>query len=96
MAFPTLADGVAHYLKFLKGGRYNSCWKFIEAGQPANFVSSIKKLGYFTAPEADYIKLMNVFYNRYMKATYYEDALKANEKISPWKKLGEIFNKFFG
>jgi flagellar protein FlgJ len=65
-AFPTLADGVAHHLDFLRNHRYKASWSAVDAGNPAAFAHLLKVAGYYTAPEADYIKLMNVYFNKFM------------------------------
>lgn len=95
LSFRTLADGVSHHISFLRNNRYNKAWEAVENGNPAAFVSKLKKLGYFTASEADYIKLMNFYFNKYMKSNHYELAIKANEKVKPWEKIGNFFSKLF-
>lgn len=71
-AFPTLADGIAHHLDFLRNHRYKNSWSAVEAGDPAAFAHLLKVAGYYTAAEADYIRLMNIYFNKYMQDTTYE------------------------
>jgi len=74
-SFPTLGDGVAHHLDFLRNHRYKKSWSAVEAGKPADFAHLLKVAGYYTAPESDYIKLMNVYFKKFMKDTTYETAV---------------------
>lgn len=94
-SFPTLADGVAHHFNFLKNNRYKHAWTAVESGNPAAFAHLLKIAGYYTASEADYIKLMNSFFNSYMKSNDYENAVSNNPKISVWTNIGNMFNKIF-
>jgi phenylpyruvate tautomerase PptA (4-oxalocrotonate tautomerase family) len=75
-AFDTLEDGIKYHMKFLNNSRYNSCWESLEAGDPAKFASVLRKCGYYTAPESDYVKGMQRYFNSYMKSTDFEDGLK--------------------
>lgn len=82
-AFATLADGVAFELDFLKNHRYKAAWSAVESGNPAAFAHLLKLAGYYTAPEADYVKLMNFYFAKYMKMTAYEDAINAMNPPTP-------------
>jgi flagellar protein FlgJ len=66
-SFPTLGDGVAHHLDFLRNHRYQKAWTAVEAGSPAQFAHLLKVAGYYTAPEADYTNAMNIYFKRFMK-----------------------------
>lgn len=92
-SFPTLADGVGHHFNFLKNNRYKHAWTAVEAGNPAAFAHLLKVAGYYTASEADYVKLMNSFFNQYMKSNDYENAVNNNPKVSVWTSIGNMFNK---
>lgn len=92
-SFPTLADGVAHHFNFLKNNRYKNAWTAVESGNPAAFAHLLKIAGYYTASETDYIKLMNSFFNSYMKSNDYENAISNNPKVSVWTSIGNMFNK---
>ena len=94
-SFPTLADGVAHHFNFLKNNRYKHAWTAVESGNPAAFAHLLKVAGYYTASETDYIKLMNSFFNSYMKSNDYENAVSNNPKVSVWTNIGNMFNKIF-
>jgi hypothetical protein len=94
LSFPTLEDGVAHHFNFLKNNRYKKAWGSIEAGNPAQFASILKSLGYYTAPETDYIKAMNLYFNIFMKGNKYETVLGI--KVAPWKRITGMFGKLFG
>lgn len=78
-AFPSLGDGVAHHLDFLRNYRYKKAWTAVEAGDPAGFSHLLKVAGYYTASEADYTKLMNVYFNKFMKDTTFEKEVSALE-----------------
>jgi hypothetical protein len=74
-AFETLADGIAFQLGFLRNYRYKKAWTAVESGDPAEFAHLLRLAGYYTAPEADYVKLMNYHFNNYMKTNFYEKAV---------------------
>jgi len=74
-AFPTLAEGVAFHLDFLKNHRYKNAWTAVESGNPAAFAHLLKLAGYYTAPEADYVRMMNYYFNKYMADTTYEQVV---------------------
>ena len=74
-AFPTLADGVAEHMDFLRNHRYKNAWTAVDAGNPAAFAHLLKIAGYYTAPEADYVRLMNYYFNKFMQDTTYEAAV---------------------
>lgn len=71
-AFDTLTDGVAFQLNFLKSHRYAAAWPAVEAGDPTGFAHLLKLAGYYTAPEADYARLMNYYFNKYMQDPTYD------------------------
>lgn len=102
-AFPTLGDGIAHHLDFLRNNRYKKAWTAVEAGSPAEFSRLLKAAGYYTASEADYTKLMNVYFNRFMKDPTYEQEVAKLIGLTPPKAVptqtststvGSLFNKF--
>ncbi len=66
-SFRTLADGVVYHFNFLRNKRYQSSWVAVEKGDPALFAHLLKLKGYYTAAEADYVKLMMYHYNQFMK-----------------------------
>lgn len=74
-AFETLADGIAFHLDFLKNHRYKAAWSAVESGNPAAFSHLLRLAGYYTAPEADYTRLMNTFFNKYMKDPTYDNVV---------------------
>ena len=75
-SFPTLDLGVRHHFDLLRNKRYSIAWKAVEAGDPALFAHLLKKQGYYTAPEADYVKAVTAHSNAFMKATLFEQALE--------------------
>lgn len=75
-SFPTLEDGITEHLDFLKNHKYKSAWTAVESGNPAAFAHLLKLGYYYTAPEADYVKGMNYFFNKYMQDQTYERTVK--------------------
>ncbi len=94
-AFPTLTDGVAFHLDFLKNHRYKQAWTAVEAGNPAAFAHLLKLGGYYTAPEADYVRLMTYYFNKYMATTDYEAAVNNSPNVSTWTNVGNVIFGFF-
>lgn len=80
-AFPSLKDGCSFYLDFLKNKRYKNAWKYIEDGNPSAFAHVLKTLGYYTAPESDYIKAITFYYNKYMNQNWYEITIDELQKL---------------
>lgn len=76
-AFPTLEDGVAFHLDFLKNHRYKAAWAAVEAGSPAQFAHLLKMAGYYTAPEADYTKAMNAYFKKFMSDPTFDKVIAA-------------------
>lgn len=76
-SFPTLTDGVAFQLDFLKNHRYATAWTAVEAGDPAGFAHLLKVAGYYTAPEADYVKDMTYFFNKFMTDPTFDNVVAA-------------------
>lgn len=75
-SFKSLADGVEYHFKFLKNNRYKDSWAAVEKGDPASFAHLLKLKGYYTASEADYIKLMKYHFNLFMRSKDFENAVK--------------------
>lgn len=75
-SFPSLADGIAEHLDFLKNHRYKSSWSAVESGNPGAFAHLLKINKYYTADEADYVKGMNYFFKKYMADQTYELTVK--------------------
>jgi len=83
LSFRTLKDGIQHHLNFVKSGRYSNAWAAVKSGNVKEYATQLKARGYYTAPLADYIKGMNLFYSPYMKSKMYETALaKLKSQIS--------------
>lgn len=94
-SFPTLAEGVAQHFDFLKNHRYATAWTAVESGNPAAFAHLLKIAGYYTAPEADYIRLMNVYFNQYMNSPDYDNAVNSNPQVGTWTQIGNLFGRLF-
>lgn len=91
-AFDTLEDGIGFHLNFLKNKRYKNSWSAIEAGDPAQFAHLLKVAGYYTAPEADYVKGMNFHFNKFMKDNTFEEIVKILEEQS--SSVGSVVDLF--
>jgi flagellum-specific peptidoglycan hydrolase FlgJ len=94
-SYPTLADGVAQHYDFIKNRRYAKAWSAVESGNPAEFAHLLKLAGYYTAPESDYIRGMNNYFNKYMSSKLYEQAISNAPVVSTWTQIGNIFNRMF-
>lgn len=81
-AFSTLKEGVMFHLDFLKNHRYKSAWTAIEAGDPAQFAHLLKMQRYYTAPEADYVRAMNIYFKKFMADPTFE-AVIAKYNVAP-------------
>jgi len=75
-SFDTLDEGVAHHFVFLKTKRYKIAWTAVESGNPAAFAHLLKNGGYYTAPESDYVKGLNYFFNKFMKDNTFETIIQ--------------------
>lgn len=79
-AFDTLAGGMEHHLSLLRNKRYKIAWEAVEKGDPILFSKLLKKQGYYTAPESDYIKLISYHFNKFMQMSVFEIALGEVQK----------------
>lgn len=82
-AFATLDEGSEFYLQFLSNGRYKKAWQDVINGDPAAFVKNLRLAGFFTAPESDYLKAELFYFNKYMKSSNYEQAIKDLSTSTP-------------
>lgn len=73
-SFSTLDKGVSFYIGFLQT-HYGPAWQALENGDPVSFVHMLKTHGYFTAPEADYLKLVQYEFNIFMNGSSYDQAI---------------------
>lgn len=78
-AFDTLDAGVAFQLAFLRNKRYHVAWSAVEQGNPALFAHLLKEAGYYTAPEADYVRAMQYHFAQFNKIGIFENVLSAAE-----------------
>lgn len=74
-SFPTLDLGVASHMDLLRNHRYKTAWTAVEAGDPAQFAHLLKQQGYYTAPEADYMRAMQYYYSKFMTGNIYEQVM---------------------
>lgn len=75
-SFPTLADGISFHLDFLKNHRYKSSWSAVLSGDPALFCHLLKVMGYYTAPESDYIRSVSYFFKKFLEDKEFESAVE--------------------
>lgn len=76
-AFPTLADGVAFHLDFLRNKRYKTSWDAVEAGDPSQFAHLLKIHGYYTDTEENYARNMNYYFKKFMADPTFENVIAA-------------------
>jgi hypothetical protein len=74
-SFPTLDVGVIAHINLLRNQRYKASWIAVEQGDPAKFAHLLKQQGYYTAPEADYIKAMQYYFTRFMNDNMFENII---------------------
>jgi hypothetical protein len=74
-AFDSLDASMVDHLKFLHGKRYAAAWEGVELENCGIFARLLKAGGYFTADANDYAAGMRAHFDRWMKATAFEDAL---------------------
>jgi len=67
LAFDTLDDCMQYQFDLLMNKRYKEAWTAVESGNPAAFAHLLKLKGYYTAPESDYVKGLNFFFNKFIK-----------------------------
>ena len=65
--FESLAEAMAHHIVFLRDKRYKPAWPSVLSGDPAEFARALKKESYYTAPEADYAKIMKSMHAEWMR-----------------------------
>lgn len=85
LAFDTLDEGVEEHLKKLSGTRWKTSWSAVVAGDPVDFAHKLKLQKYYTAPEEDYKKLMNVYFKQFTSSRLYEEAFDELYSESPEK-----------
>jgi hypothetical protein len=76
-SFPTLAEVISFHLDTLKNKNFKSAWTAVESGNPQAFAHLLKLVYYYTAPEADYVKLITFYFNKYMLDTTFESTIKS-------------------
>ena len=82
-SFDTLGEGVSYHLGFLRNKRYKTAWTAVEAGNPAAFAHLLRLAGYYTAPESDYTRLMNNYFNKFMKEKTFEQIIEKLQVPDP-------------
>jgi hypothetical protein len=75
-SFRTLDEGVEFHMGLLRNRRYKIAWTAVEQGDPALFAKLLKQQGYYTAPEADYVRAMQYHFLRFMRDGLYETAMQ--------------------
>lgn len=74
-AFASFEAAMSHHITAIKTGRYASSWPAVLAGDPELYAAKIRERGYYTAPLADYVKLIRAKFNAWMASPAYDDAL---------------------
>jgi len=91
-SFENIEEGAFFYLEKLTN-RFKSAWSAVESGNPAAFAHLLKLAYYYTASEADYVKLMNFYFNKYMNDNTFENTIK--ELSSDPEPIDTSNNNFF-
>ena len=73
-AFNSAQEGAVYYLGMLHN-RFKYAWPAVLNGDPASFVHSLKKMGYFTADEAPYTKAVVSLFNQFQKLEFDPDKI---------------------
>lgn len=95
-SFPTLAEGFAFHINFLKNKKsYKAAWTAVEAGDPVDFSRKLKAAWYYTAPEADYTKLLKFHFDKFMKDQGFEEMLAEIQKEPETTVLEQVSELFF-
>lgn len=89
LAFPSLEDGVAFHLNFLRNKRYKASWIAVDEGDPVKFAHLLKVAKYYTASESEYIKAMNFYFKKFMKDPTFE---KVVENLQPQLEIDPTTN----
>ena len=74
-SFPSLTQGIAFQMDFLKNHRYKAAWAAVESGSVPEFAHLLKIAGYYTAPESDYVAAMNHYYHKFMADKTFENIM---------------------
>ena len=72
-AYPSLADGMIHHLKTLRG-RFKGAWPYVLSGEPEQTAIALRAQGYYTASAQVYGAAMRRFYDAFMRSDAYEQA----------------------
>lgn len=95
LAFPTLEDGAAYYLKFIHNSRGGKVWNAALEADPSAFSRELKHSGYYEEDESKYESAMNARLKNFNKGTSYEAALSGSfPSSSKPKSLDDILNQF--
>jgi len=74
-AYSSLDSAMWEHLKFLRDTRYAPSWPFVESGDPDGFAHALKRQGYYTAPAADYARIMGAAFKTFETMSAFEEAL---------------------
>lgn len=88
-SFNNIEDGVFFHLQKMTT-RFKSAWSAVDSGNPAAFAHLLKLAYYYTAPEADYVKLINVYFKKYMADSTFENIIKSLQPTT----TDSFFDKF--
>lgn len=74
--YASFEAAMSDHIAAIKQGRYASSWPAVLAGDPEMYATRIREKGYYTAPLADYVKLMRAKFDPWMASTVYEAAVE--------------------
>jgi hypothetical protein len=81
-AFASFEASMSHHITAIKTGRYASSWPAVLAGDPELYAAKIREKGYYTAPLADYVRLIRAKFNAWMAAPAFDDAMAELDEAS--------------
>lgn len=65
-AYANNYDGVDNYVSFVATGRYSKAWQALLTGNAVSYIHELKVAGYFTAPEATYVKTVAALQHEFL------------------------------
>lgn len=74
-AYASFEAAMGDHVAAVKTGRYASSWPAVVAGDVTLYAAKLRERGYYTAPLADYVALLNAKLKLWNATTAYEDAL---------------------
>ena len=68
-AFRSLEDGAYDHLKLIVQ-KFDKAWPYVVAGNPERYSRALKGMGYYTADEEQYTRVLKAVYNKFDKIEF--------------------------